>query len=73
MDDGDIRPERVKRDCLGPLAIRKPHKFWSTGEHHRVCEECRRMQERMGLSKIAEDPMHCDYDDDNRRVRKHEH
>lgn len=37
---------RVRVECLGPLAIKRRHWFYSTNElSHRICAACRKVQD----------------------------
>lgn len=47
------RKDTYRRDCIGPRAVRKPHTFLTTDPQQRVCERCRREQDRLHVSPMA--------------------
>lgn len=45
----------VRVECLGPLAVKRPHTFWSTDRTtHRICGRCEREIVRLHLGRLEE-------------------
>lgn len=53
-----VRSEEV--GCLGPLAVKRPHKFpRPKGSHERICPRCKRAQDQLHLGETYLEPVRC--------------